>query len=515
MNTKTKSLWSATLMVSILIIAGKILGFGRVALIAAYFGATSNTDAFFLAQNMPEMIFPAICNSLATAFVPLYICYSKEYGKLIGDAYVSYVLLRTSILAILLGIIGVVITPFIIQLFAPGFVGAQLQLAIDLTRLTMGAFVFTMLHHMLYSILSSNKCYNNPQIAVLFYSITIIGLVLYFGPGQSMKTLTLISIFGLFMQVVALLYFSRKYLCFSLTKKTTENNMMPLIKLALPILLGNSIIGINTIVDKALSSTLPLGSLSALSYSNSLTGLVISVFITALTTVLYPTMVTSVTEKNYSKFYQDINNSLSVLSLFLVPISCITIVSAENIVTIAFGRGAFDGMAIKYTALALACYAPMFAFSGIREVLTRAYFAMQNTRIPAINASIGVVCNVVLSIILVNWFGIAGIALGTSIASFAIAGLLAYSLRVTLPELSLDKYFKTLGTQVIMGVFSMAILIFLHKIILIQGVLLSFAFDTIVGFSSYFVLLYCIGNEDIDSVILIVKSKYKQLNGKI
>ena len=515
MKIKDKSILSATIGVSFLIIVGKLLGFGRVALLAAFFGATADTDAFFFAQNMPEMIFPAVCNSLSMAFIPLYIYCKTKHGDVIGDRYASNMLCVTTVIGIILSITGIIIIPFIIPILAPGFVGYQVKLTVQLTRLTMGALVFTMINYMLCGILSSNKQYNSPQIATLFYSTTIIILLLLLGNNQSMVVLTWIVIFGLIIQVFVLFYLSRSCFNFSFSCSIKRSDIIQLLKLALPILLGSSLTELNAIVDKALGSTLPQGSLSALSYSNSLTGLVVSVFITALSTVLYPTMVTSMANENYQKFYYEINASLSVLSLLLIPISCITIISSKNIVSIAFGRGNFDNIAVEYTAVSLACYAPMFAFQGIREILTKAYFALKNTRTPAINSAIGVIFNVILSIILVHWFGIMGIALGTSISSAIIAGLLIYSIKSTLTDLKLKKFFVNFTIQLVVGIITLIILIGSHKLFNFDSVFIWFVVDSIVGFSSYFIILYVLGNKELHSISLLIRTRYNQIKKNI
>ena len=59
MNARKNSIFRAGLLVALFALFSKCLGFLRETLIAAYFGATAETDAFFLAQNMPAMIFPA------------------------------------------------------------------------------------------------------------------------------------------------------------------------------------------------------------------------------------------------------------------------------------------------------------------------------------------------------------------------------------------------------------------------------------------------------------------------
>jgi len=105
------------------------------------------------------------------------------------------------------------------------------------------------------------------------------------------------------------------------------------------------------------------------------------------------------------------------------------VLDASEIVTIVYARGSFDQTAVAYTAIALACYAPIFLFSGAREILARGFFAVQDTKTPMLNSAIGVACNAVFSIAFVWRLGIAGIALGTAVASAVIAVLMVVQAR--------------------------------------------------------------------------------------
>lgn len=83
--------------------------------------APVETDAFFFAQSMPGTLFPAIRNSLSTAFISLYVLCLTEDGGESGDQYASRILVSTTVLGIILSIVGILITPVAVPLLAPGF----------------------------------------------------------------------------------------------------------------------------------------------------------------------------------------------------------------------------------------------------------------------------------------------------------------------------------------------------------------------------------------------------------
>lgn len=483
---KESSILRAFFSVSFLVIIGKLLGFGREAIIAAFYGATAETDAFFFAQGMPSMLFPAVGNSLALAFTSLYVKKCTEKGELEGDHFASRTLLAVTLLGILLSVVGIMVSPVFVPIMAPGFSEQQLMLAVKLTRLSMGAFTLTLLQYILGAILNSKQFFLAAQIAGLLYNASIIAITVALGADQSMNTLMVTVILGMALQVGALGIFAKK--CFQGTVhhiSPIHPEIKQLVWLSLPILLGNSVVQINNIVDKVLGSTLNGGSLSALNYANTLNIMVIDVFVISLSTVLFPSLTVDAASGDMEHYSDTLAQSLGGICMLLVPISCITILDSREIVQTVYGRGNFDQDAVALTALVLMCYAPRFVFAGVREVLTRAFFALQDTRTPMIIGAIGVGCNVLFSILFVRFLGIAGIALGTVVSVLVIAILLLKRARIGLPMLSLNLFFVSLGKQAVAGVIMMLMLVLFRSVVVVPWPLMRFGLDTIAGFCLY------------------------------
>lgn len=504
---KRESLLRATIIVSALIIFGKLLGFGRQSLIAAYYGATAETDAFFFAQSMPGMIFPAVCNSISTAFISLYVKQLTERGEAEGDRYASRMLWISVFVGISLSILGVILAPVLVPLFAPGFSGEQLLLAIHLTRLTMGAFFLTMMQYMLGAILNSKKKFIGSQVAGVMYNVAIIGGMILLGRGQSMDTLTLTVLFGLAVQILTLLFCCRKQFHWTMRSGFYKAELRQLFVLVLPILLGNAVIQINSIVDKALASLLPAGSVSALSYCNTLTLLVTSVFIMSLSTVLYPTLTADASSGDLQRYGRTLQQSLSGLSCLLVPISFITLIMARDIVQIVYARGSFSQEAAEYTAIALAFYAPMFVGAGIREILTRGFFAFQNTKVPMMTGIISVGCNILFSLLFVRYLGIAGIALGTTLASIISAVQLLFLAGYKFKMFRLPAFFRSLGVQLLAGAVMLLALLVFHAAVPMGSAFARFFTACILGFAVYFAVLFLLDRTELSRM-------YKQLRSR-
>lgn len=480
------ALLQATVSVSAVTILSKLLGFFRETLIADYYGATAETDAFFFAQSMPNMLFSAVGSSISTAFISLYAARLTQESAEDADRYASRMTLVCILLSLGLSGVGIALSPILIPLFAPGFSGGQITLAVTLTRLTMGAFTLNMLIYMFGAILNCKKRFVSTQLCGLLYSGTVIAAIVILGRGQRMETLTLVVILGYFMHMAALALCSLR--CFRPAFRLTpfHRDTALLLRLSLPVMLGSTAYQINAIADQALGSLLPDGSLSALSYSRTLTGIVSNIFIDSLATVLYPALAADAAKDEPESYGKQITQSMTVLCWLLIPVSLLTLLDSEDIVSAVYARGSFDQTAVSYTGAALAGYAMMFLGSGIREILTRAFYARQDTRTPMLNNLFSIGCNIALSILLSRFLGLAGIALGTTISCAIAACLLLRDTSRKLPFVRLSAFFSRLWRQLLAGAVMFAALAAFHHLAQpLSAPFWRFALDTLVGFAVY------------------------------
>jgi putative peptidoglycan lipid II flippase len=111
-----------------------------------------------------------------------------------------------------------------------------------------------------------------------------------------------------------------------------------------------------------------------------------------------------------------IGKTINFFILVLLPLSVILMVFDQEIVGIIFERGLFDASDTRLTAQVMFYYTiGMLAFS-IKELLIRVSYANHNTRLPLWTTLFGSILNIILSIILKNYMGVSGIALGLSIS---------------------------------------------------------------------------------------------------
>ena len=159
----------------------------------------------------------------------------------------------------------------------------------------------------------------------------------------------------------------------------------------------------NIIVDRILASNLQEGSISAISYAERLIGLGISIFAMSIAVVNYPKFSKSSAAKDYEDLKKQFRRSILHIFLILLPFLTGILLLGRELVTIIFGRGAFDDRAIHLTTYALTFYALGIIPFSLREILVRIFFSLKNTITPMANSILAAGINVILDLISVSY----------------------------------------------------------------------------------------------------------------
>ena len=186
-----------------------------------------------------------------------------------------------------------------------------------------------------------------------------------------------------------------------------------------------------------------------------LNGFVQGLCVTPILTVMYPTISKMAAEDNIKGLKKTLSESISSVSLLVIPAIIGAMIFAEPVVKLLFGRGAFDNHAISMTSNALFFYSIGMLGFGLKNILSRAFYSQQDTKTPMINSAIAVFLNIILNFILSKYLGIGGLALATSISALFSTVLLFISFRKKVGSFGLKNItisiIKVLFASLIMG----------------------------------------------------------------
>lgn len=432
----------ATFGLMVATIIAKILGFGRELVLAAGYGTSIYSDAYVTAMNIPQVIFAIIGSTLATVLIPMYMEVNSDEGEEKSLKFINNVFNLVIIACIVLSVLGFMFTEQIVNVFAVGYEGEALQVAINFTRITILGIVFTGLSYVMTSYLQIKNDFIMPGISSVPKNVIIIVSILL-----SMKYGPYLMIWGTLLGMASEFLFQLPYAIkagykYIPTIDIKDKYIKKMAWLIMPVLIGVAVNQVNTLVDRTLASTLPVGTVSALNYSNILTSFVIAIFITSISSVIYPILSQLSSENNKERFTSSVIKSINCVIILVLPITIGTMVLSLPIVRVLFERGAFDVNATYLTSLALAMYSIGMVAYGLRDVLGKIFYSLQDTKTPMVNGVIAMGLNMVMDVIFIKFWGLAGLTLATSLSSIACIILLFRSLKKKIGYFGQDKIIK-------------------------------------------------------------------------
>ncbi len=511
----TRSLLKSTGIIGAATAVSRILGFVRDILIASFFGTGASIQAFLVAFRIPNLLRHFVAEGAASsAFVPVLSEYfvTKERREYWHLASVLLNVLVISLAIIVIG--GVIATPLIVRVIAPGFVKdpEQLNLAIHLTRVIFPYIFLIGLAAYAMGVLNSQKHFTAPAIAPVFLNLSIIAAVLIFYRNVDVVILAYAVLVGGLLQFliqVPVLY--KKGMRFKLERSLYHPAAKTMARLLFPRILGAAVYQLNVLIDTILASLFWIvgaGGIAALYYSNRIIQLPTAIFGISLATAALPALSRYFVKKDMDKFKEMLNFSLRFLFLIMIPATIGLIILGNNIIRILFQRGEFTPYSTMITSQALIFYAiGLFSYGGIK-ILAFSFYSTQDTLTPVKTAIISLIINVVLNLILIWPLKLGGLALATSIAGITNFFLLLYFLKKKIGPFG-DRLIVSFLIKVFIASIIMGAVLFLGSreldgILLTRGGLFNATYllsSVIIGIVIYFAALYSLRVKELKKFI--------------
>ena len=417
-------------------VLSNIIGLVRQILITRTFGADADLDAFYVAARLPEILFSLIAGgALASAFVPTFtgLLAKKKNEKaweLAASIWnlVTLVIVAASFLAYLLA-------PQLVSAMAPDFAGLQRELTIELLRIQLLTPLIFSLSGLLMGILNAHQSFLLPAIAPSMYWLGMIFGVLFFVPGMGIPGLAWGAVLGaalhLAVQIPGLLKLNPRY-TFSINLR--DSDVREVGRLMAPRLLGIAAVQINFLVNNIIGSGLSAGSISGLQVAFQVMTMPQVVIAQAIAIAALPTFSAQVASGKLEELRASLAGTLRGVLLLSLPASVGLVLLRRPIVALLFQRGEFGPEDSQLVAWALLWFGLGLVGHSVVEIVSRAFYALHDTKTPVF-ASLGAMgLNVILSLTLPGIFAARGLmphgglalanSLATTIEMFVLLGLL-------------------------------------------------------------------------------------------
>lgn len=457
------SIIKSAFIIVVVTLVGRLLGFIRNIFITEQFGAGPEAAAYLAAFTIPlalSLVIPGAINSILIPTMTGLLTKGKEQ-----DAVVLYHKLLTvvSILFLLLSILGVIFADPIITMLVPGFKGYTHELTVKLFCYMIPSTLFIGLLGLFSSVLNVYNEFFIPSFGTVVNSLIIIASFFVFVPYMGVDGLALGTFLGFvgyaFIMIPSL--YKRKY-TFHFNIGIKDPLMKSMGERLIPIMIGSVISQLTMFLERFFVSQIGEAKLTALTLANQIIQLPMAIFVGAFTLPLFPLLSEYVKKQEIKKMQQVLEKGLLYLIIFLLPVSLGLILLSVETCSLLYQRGKFGPDDTWITAIALAYYSVGLLGLACRDLITRAFYALEDTKTPVNLGVVTIVLYVLFVVSLMPFLDHGGIALASSLAALANTFLLGYFLKRKVGWSILSpSFFKTMGKSLlstaIMGLFIWAI----------------------------------------------------------
>jgi len=439
-NSANRQIARAAGTVMLAMLFGQIVGLARGVIVARAFGASSELDAFLAANQVSETLFNLIAaGALGSAFIPtftgLLAKHEKDSAWRLASALANAVTLALSLLAVLAALFAPQIVRYAL---APGFSENPelFALTISLLRTQLISAVLFGLGGLIVGILNAHQVFLVPALTPALYQLGIILGALVLAPSIGIHGLAWGVVIGaalyLLVQIPTLIRQRGQY---TLTLGFDNPDVRHVIFLMGPRIVGVAVVQLNFWVNAALASQMSAGSYVGLRYGFTLMLMAQVAIAQSVAIAAMPTFSAQYALGQTDEMRAALASSLRGILLFALPASVGLMILRDPLIAMLYQRGKFDAQDVELTAWALLWYAAGLVGHSVMEILTRAFYAQQDTKTPVIIGTVAMGLNVLFSFMFsrlfaqADWLPVGGLALANSLATALEAVALFITMR--------------------------------------------------------------------------------------
>lgn len=455
---KQSRLLHSMLSVGGVLILVKALGFVKQMVIAAAFGANVETDLINISYGFIGDIQYLLVQVLLTSVVSIYISI-KEKDEILAGKFAGATFQVATLAAGATSVCVFLLSSPIAHFLAPSYSEELSQQLSTYLRIFSPLLILFVWMAVFNALLNANKRFIPGQLEGLYQSVILIVMASLFPVWLGVESLTVgYWLYALFT-VVILGCQAHSYFKKSRGNPFNSPHIKSLFTMMGPLLIGYGAVYVNQMVDKILVSGLESGTITAMSYASVIVNLV-GTLISSLSSVLYAHMAEYIAQRREDQVTQLVERSALLSTICLLPVTIITVGSANDLVSLLYGRGAFGEKEIAMTAVALMGYGLYFIPLAWREIYSRLQYSCQDSRRPTINSVIGIIINIALSIFFCPILGVFGVTFASSISVLVIGILNMISAKRDMPLLSFRAIYCAIPYLIVGGAVSVLVLVF-------------------------------------------------------
>jgi len=423
----------------------RIAGLVREIVAASYFGVKGPMSAFTIAFQVPNLVRSLFADqAIQAALVPVFTELLERGERREAFRLVStLIFLATLILGALTGLF-ILVAPWVMKVFAPGFEGELYDLTVALSRLLFPILLLLGVSGMVVGILNSYERFAAFALAPLFWNVAIIavlvGLAPAFPEGDEIYAYAIGVLVGTVVQL-AIVAWDLRHTPFRLQRvfDWRSPRVKRVLLLMLPVTISLGLINVNLVINSLVGTLVSDRAPAAIDKAFRIYMLPQGMFSVALTTVIYPTLSRFAARREYADLRATMANGMRQIVLLLLPATAAILVLSEPMIQLVYQRGEFDASQTDLVSTALFWFAFSLPFNGLFLLLTRTFFSLQRPWVPTAISGLNLAITAGAAFALYGPFGVGGIVAATAIATAASVAAQAIVLRRQLGGLEIPK----------------------------------------------------------------------------
>jgi putative peptidoglycan lipid II flippase len=500
---KERHLLSSAFELSAFSVISILLGIVSQMLIAFYYGTSRPMDAFLVSITLPTLISTYILSAVTIVVIPQYSRF-KSLNQ--SDAFVSTLFAGLVGVCALVVLMGAFWTRPLLELIMPKLAPDVLDLAVALSPVLWIMAAIQILFGFFSSVLQANYAFTAQGLAPLAFSISVMTAMAILAPRIGIWGYVTGNVVGTAIQILFIWRPLKKIWRFNF-RDLDLGYLRSFLILSWPILFGGVLIRAVPAFERAAASTLPLGTISKLSYAQRILTTVSSITLNGFITVLFPQL--SELSQSLPVFRQALRAAFHMVLFFLSPMLVGLVLFSRPLMHLLLVRGAFTENDANAVAAAIALYAPYSLASGIGSVVAKGLYALQLTKLATVLDIVGMGFYMVLLFFGVRLLGKNGIPLALSIyyvTAVTVTGLVLLKksggLWTSLKDSEVIKLLVSLGGLIICS-------LGLFRFLTVVNQTIALFFSSVLGGAVYFWLAYFFKHESAHAVANFLRTKWK------
>jgi putative peptidoglycan lipid II flippase len=497
-------------LIMVITLVGKVLGLVRDMLLGHNFGTGMESTAFLTASRIPRTFFDAIfAAAISSSFIPVFAQRMEREGKedafRLSHSFFTWVGLLTAAMSLL----GMIFAEPLVGVLAKGFDAETAALCARLLRMLFPTVFFTGLAFSMVGVLQSMGEFYIPAALSAVSNGIIIVYYLFFCDRFGITGLAWAFLLGWASQALIQLPWLHRH-DFHYRPRLSHPALKSVFTLMLPVMVSTWIQPVNQLISTRFASYLFSGAgASAMEYANTLYTMLAGILVLSITNVIFPEMSRLSSAQEEAALGDLIGDTLRGMLFLLLPMTLGLALLAEPLVRLLYEWGSWDSFSTQITARALCFMSLGMVGYGVQNVLSRAFYAQQNGRVPMITGAVSIVVNLVLCWLLSGALDVAGLSIATA-ASATVSGLLL--LIPIMKKYAFGRDFWLGLLKMLLCTLGMGLVVFLVSRNLscsdgLFGRVLQLGVPTLSGIVTYFLLALLLRVRELDTVLQKLRRK--------